>query len=391
MKETDREKKARLRFTRRVQRENVRRMLIASVSFFVLFFTNSIILRIQTVQPIKPFIIWTVLVFAELYAGAYVWLSYQWLSGKEKWNIRIEQHLFWIIFVVLMLAASYISQNTFFTLAVYWIMTAVLAMVPLWNNKEFVVAQGVQIAAIIFLIFHQELGVENVIYLFANQLMCGVISRQGYYNFLQRAADAKAIDTAKTLSETDAMTNLWNRRGLERIQEQIWSECVRKNMKVAVLMIDIDNFKKYNDYFGHLEGDSCIRKVADEIRKLASQKTEFAARVGGEEFVVCLPGREKTEALEWAVKLKENIENLKIAQAKDNFLPVVSISVGVAWGQAGKNMDFVQMQKKADEALYQAKESGRACVCLDGKCHARTKAANNIRQYYLEKGFRSLG
>ena len=95
--------------------------------------------------------------------------------------------------------------------------------------------------------------------------------------------------------------------------------------------------------------------------------------------------------MKWAVELKENVESLNIPQAEDNFLPVVSVSIGVAWGNARRDSDFVQMQKKADEALYEAKKSGRACVYLEGKCHAKTKTVGNIKQYYVERGFRSLG
>lgn len=391
MKAQEREKRGRLVYTRRVQKENVRRMLAASVSFFVLFFINSIALQVHAGGTIKPYIIWPFLVLAEVYAGAYIWKSYHWFSNRRKSDMQMELYLFWFIFVALMLAASFMSSQTFFKLAVYWIMTAVLAVVPLWDSKESLVSQGTQIAAILFLIMYQKLGIENIIYLAANQLMCCVISRQGYYNFLRRAADATAIDMAKTLSETDPMTNLLNRRGLERSLEHIWTECVRNNKKVAVIMIDIDNFKKYNDYFGHLEGDTCIRRVTAEIHKMTARKSDLAARVGGEEFVVCLPEMEKSEALKWAIKLKENVEKLEIPQSEDNFLPVVSVSVGVAWGYARGNSGFEQMRKKADEALYQAKESGRACVYMEEKCHAMTRRAGNMRQYYMERGFRSLG
>ncbi len=82
---------------------------------------------------------------------------------------------------------------------------------------------------------------------------------------------------------------------------------------------------------------------------------------------------------------------MNILQAEDNFLPVVSVSIGVAWEYARKDVDFAWMQKRADEALYQAKESGRACVYLEGKCYAKTQRLGNRKQYYVERGFRSLG
>lgn len=390
MKTQEREKNGRLGVERRIQRENVRRMLMASVSFFILFFVNFIILQIQA-EKINSYIIWIFTIMAEVYAGGYLLVAYRWLSNRKKWNVQMELRLFWIIYATLMLVETFMWKNTFSTLVVYWLMTAVLAIVPLWNNKEFLVNQGIQIAVIVCLICYQKLDIEAVTYLLANQLLCCIISRQSYYNFCQRVADATAIDTAKTLSEMDPMTNLLNRRGLERSLERIWPGTVRNNRQIAVMMIDIDNFKKYNDHFGHLEGDSCIRQVAEEIHKITRRKSGFAARVGGEEFVVCLSEIEKSEALKWAVRLKENVENLNILQAEDNFLPVVSVSIGVAWEYAKKDVDFAWMQKRADEALYQAKESGRACVYLEGKCYAKTQRLGNRKQYYAERGFRSLG
>ena len=282
------------------------------------------------------------------------------------------------------------AGDTFFKLVVYWIMTAVLAIGPLYNNREFLTSLAVQIVALVVLIICQKLGMQTIIYLAANQLMCGIISRQGYYNFLRRAEDAEAIDTAKNLSETDPMTKLLNRRGLERRIERMWNICLRANKKVAVIMIDIDNFKKYNDSFGHLEGDNCIRKVSEQIHNMIRKKSELAARVGGEEFVIFLPDMDKAQALNWAIKLKENVEKLCIQQADSNFLPIVSISVGVTWGYARKNGSFAQMQEQADEALYGAKKSGRACVYMEENCYAKTRTTGKIQGSY-EKAFRSLG
>ena len=99
---------------------------------------------------------------------------------------------------------------------------------------------------------------------------------------------------------------------------------------------------------------------------------------------------DKAQVLNWAIKLKENVEKLCIQQADSNFLPIVSISVGVTWGYARKNGSFAQMQEQADEALYGAKKSGRACVYMEENCYAKTRTTGKIQGYY-EKAFRSLG
>lgn len=384
-------KSRRLDYIRRVQRENVRRILIASVCFGLFFLAVSVAALLQTEQTVKPYVIGVFAVLSQVYAGAYLWVSYRWLTTREKWNINIEVYLFWTIYAVLLLAASAFTDSAFLTLGVYWLITVVLALVPLWRNKEFLVSQGIQIAAIVLLIWYRKPGIELAAYLFANQFMCCVISRQGYHNFLQRAVDETAIDTAKTLSETDPMTSLLNRRGLEHKLQRIWPGCVRNNKKVAVIMMDIDNFKKYNDCYGHPEGDACIRKVTTELHRLTHGRGRLAARIGGEEFVAFLADVEKEEALQWGIELKEKVEGLSIPHAEDNFLPVVSVSVGIKWGYAGSFKSFAKMQKAADEALYMAKENGRACVYMEGQCHAKTRAQGSRQWYYREKGFRSLG
>lgn len=387
----EREKQERPGFARRMQRENVRRMLIASVGLFVLFFIAAVLLQTQAVVAVESHIIRIAMALGVLYAGVYIWYSYRWLSDKKKCSARIQINLFWLMYAVLLVSVSFVSDSMFFALGICWVMTAVLAIVPLWNPTEFFVGLVIQIAAISCLVIKCEFGIEVILYLLANQLLCGIISRQSYDSFLQRAENEAEIAVAKNLSETDAMTSLLNRRGLRYSMEDIWPACIEDKMQAAVMMIDIDNFKKYNDYFGHLEGDNCIQNVAAEISRKLRSMEGIAARVGGEEFLVCLTGVEKEDALEWAVELKESIEALNIPQAADNFLSMVSVSIGIAWGYEGDYMSFKEMWKNADESLYAAKKSGRACICFDNKCYAKTQRENNRCQRYLEKGLRSWG
>ncbi|MEG1291246.1 MAG: diguanylate cyclase, partial [Lachnospiraceae bacterium] len=104
---------------------------------------------------------------------------------------------------------------------------------------------------------------------------------------------------------------------------------------------------------------------------------DFSARIGGEEFVVFLNGMEKDEALRCANTLKNRVEQLQITQAENNFLPFVTISIGVEWGNVRKGVTFDQLQEKADGFLYKAKEAGRACICMNGICHHRTLVQKN--------------
>ena len=261
----------------------------------------------------------------------------------------------------------------------------------MWNQIEFSVLSAVQSGFAIAVVLTGRIDGEQIVYLVINLLLCAVISRQGYYNYQKREMDASKIDNVRMLSETDPMTGLMNRRGMEHILKSIWPACMCAGRNTAVLMIDIDNFKKYNDCFGHQEGDRCIQKVAGQIQKIVSQKMDFAARVGGEEFVIFLTDVDKKEAVSKAVELKESVEGMQIPQAKDNFLPFVSISIGMVCERVKPNSQFERIQKRADESLYQAKNQGRACICMEGKCITQTSTGRNQSWYQVQKQFRSLG
>ena len=192
-------------------------------------------------------------------------------------------------------------------------------------------------------------------------------------------------------AETDPMTKLLNRRGLERRISTIWPMCVRQGVNVAVIMMDIDNFKKYNDTFGHGQGDLCIQEVARKLMEHTQRKTDYAARIGGEEFLVFLPDVSKDEAIKWARKCKDSIESLGIKQANENFLPYVSVSMGICHLNLKGQGEFWEMQNEADRCLYLSKENGRASIFIEDHCCGQTRTAFDKRQYNLEKGFRSLG
>ncbi|MEG1291245.1 MAG: diguanylate cyclase, partial [Lachnospiraceae bacterium] len=231
----------RLNLERRIKWENVRRMLFTSVCFFILFFVAAGVVQIQKLHPIKPLFIWCAALLVETYAVIYGLISYLGLSKIKEIEMKKVLYLFWGTFLVLMAGFSFLVLDHFISLLIYLVASVILALVPLWNRQEFLVLFGMQIFVAAVLAYSKDLCLEEIVYLWANQLLCGIISRQGYYNFQQRMLDATRIDTAKLLSETDPMTQMLNRRGMEGVLNRIWPICEEKHTKVAVLMIDIDN------------------------------------------------------------------------------------------------------------------------------------------------------
>jgi len=161
----------------------------------------------------------------------------------------------------------------------------------------------------------------------------------------------------------DGLTNIPNRRDFEqRIQEEM-RRARRDNASLSVVMCDIDYFKQYNDYYGHMQGDDCLRSVAQALKKSLNRASDYVARYGGEEFVLILPNTELAQARKIAEKVRLAVRNLAIAHHKSQVAPVVTMSFGVACVQLSNNGQCdINVVREADKHLYQAKESGRDCV-----------------------------
>ncbi len=166
-------------------------------------------------------------------------------------------------------------------------------------------------------------------------------------------------EALEKLSATDSLTSLPNRRIFNEFIQKEWLREQRTQRPFSVIMIDIDHFKNYNDHYGHLEGDSCLQKVAITLQSCISRAGDLLARYGGEEFVAVLPNTDKKGALDIADALHEHIKELQLPHAKSPVSANVTISIGIAsvipdQGTAPKNVIAM-----ADEALYKAKKSGR--------------------------------
>ena len=179
-----------------------------------------------------------------------------------------------------------------------------------------------------------------------------------------------ANDALRAISESDALTGLANRRSFERIFDESFSASLEAGLPVAVLMIDIDHFKRFNDNYGHQAGDECIRAVAQVIGREAKAAGSIAARYGGEEFIVVSPSAAGGAALHLSERIRARVSELAIAVKQDE-PATVTVSVGVAVG-APRTVRREDLIEHADQALYTAKHAGRNRVAM----HARPAAAD---------------
>ncbi|MCG6168278.1 diguanylate cyclase [Leptospira sp. FAT2] len=164
------------------------------------------------------------------------------------------------------------------------------------------------------------------------------------------------------ISRTDALTGLYNRRYFDEVLATEWKRCWRTGTSVALLMLDIDHFKLYNDTYGHQGGDQCLKQVAAAIRDCARRAGDVAARYGGEEFAIILPETSESNAVVVSRNILEKVEKLAIPHSASKTDSIVTLSIGMATLSPSPENSIAELIERADKALYLAKEEGRNCL-----------------------------
>ncbi|WP_160685927.1 diguanylate cyclase [Clostridium sp. C2-6-12] len=169
-----------------------------------------------------------------------------------------------------------------------------------------------------------------------------------------------------SLSEEDKLTGIANRRKFDDYMDHIWNSSIKDRSSIALLIIDIDYFKEYNDNLGHVEGDKCITKVANALKNM-NIKLHFIARYGGDEFMVVLEKSSIDQAVKLAENIKSAIAELNIPHEFSKISDRVTLSIGAAAVIPNENMTIKDFIREADKALYSAKKSGRnqVAVCTE--------------------------
>jgi diguanylate cyclase (GGDEF)-like protein len=157
----------------------------------------------------------------------------------------------------------------------------------------------------------------------------------------------------------DPLTGMFNRRYFDENMERLISSLSRSGGTLSLMLVDIDFFKKYNDTYGHLKGDECLKLVAETLRDCTGRKEDFAARYGGEEFVVVLPNTNESGARMVAERLIENMRNKNIPHKENGDEKRVTFSIGVTSGEVKHTLSAKDYIHHADTLLYEAKRSGR--------------------------------
>jgi len=174
----------------------------------------------------------------------------------------------------------------------------------------------------------------------------------------------RANDLLEQHARLDSLTEISNRREFERVIHIEWCRAIRTSKPLSVIFMDIDYFKQYNDFYGHLKGDQCLRKVAQTLLKSVNRSADVIARYGGEEFVAILPDTDSNGAAVVANNIKYNLEALSIPHEESCITSYITVSQGIATILPVHNDKMERLMKVADNMVYEAKKSGRNCFVV---------------------------
>ncbi|MCC1497040.1 GGDEF domain-containing protein [Alcanivorax sp. 1008] len=309
-----------------------------------------------------------------------------WLAGQEQTDWIIQPSVC-LTALIISITNNYLSITLSHSLSYTYYLFNLLAILLMGTLFRITFRWSLINSALILLLMifsmlvYSELTPAETLVLFFFVLAGGVLSLYGQYNFekLQRkhflaervlAMHRNELHSANLVLENqateDPLTGAVNRRGMEeRLNRQINLQRQRKTEdgNLYVLLFDIDFFKQYNDSYGHLAGDDCLRTVSTVVQSMIQREADFIARYGGEEFLVALNGIRLNDALVFAERVRDRIEKQGIEHKASRNSNVITISVGVA-GWRPEIHHTSELIRMADEALYEAKGLGRNRVVL---------------------------
>lgn len=287
-----------------------------------------------------------------------------------KWDrILVSSYPFFVMFLLT-------SLNIAKLVIMPWLETYLLALASVFSlivisfTRVAILALlclGMMLTAVKLLPLSQSVQFNLIINVITFTILFCMLASAHLYNVLRRLEvkddlNQKNIELSamnkslRRISSTDSVTGIPNRRQFDAYSDQV----SRMNQTMALILLDIDFFKEYNDLYGHQEGDECLKRVASTLSSSLQRDGDMVFRYGGEEFVIVLPNTELSGAICTAERLRREIEKLGIEhiRRRDN-LKVVTVSLGVSCSSDKDNVDVTKMINKADHNMYRAKELGR--------------------------------
>lgn len=306
---------------------------------------------------------------------------------------RILYRLYYFIIGATLISLAYNDFKSAGSLFFYFMTMLFFAVVPVLKAEEFMLFTVVQLGVVLAFLLKYPKEPMFILQIVILNVVAELLTIWKYYSIYSNLDMELQLKSETVVSEMDPLTGLINRRGLERKTDIIWPLCIKEKVSLAVVMMDIDFFKYYNDSFGHPMGDKCLQCVADAIKKTARRNTDMIARIGGEEFVVVLKDMDRSEVVMLAKNIQRCIADMGIEQSYKKVSNNLTISIGIAFRDQEASDSFEKLYKKADTALYLAKTNGRNCIAFGHNIIAkgRRKKADEYDINYTEYSAKVVG
>lgn len=291
-------------------------------------------------------------------------LKKSFLTDRTK---KITYSFYWILYMMEAMSFSIMEyldrgqMNNYITFIIVFTLLPIIEPIP--KILIYVVAMGVEIHTMIYE------NAQDIPINIGEAVVCIALTVTGivfsFLRFYFYISDALTKKNYQYSANGDPLTGLMNRRGFGVSVPSLRDFCINNEYNFCVIMFDIDDFKKFNDTYGHLKGDICLKAVSECIRKSFSRPTDLCVRYGGEEFVVVTAQHDTERLVEHLCQITEQISQIKIDDVKEP----VTTSVGFFTCKDKGEKPTEYFLEKADEQLYNAKTNGKNCVSFEGRLY----------------------
>ncbi len=270
------------------------------------------------------------------------------------------------------ITAEYFGSTCLYYMSVIFCAYAVVLSKPAYITV--MIAELLELGVIVFFSyqFERPLGYIQYVFILVAHIFAYVLSEESREMRTELTRRELIAKKEVRQAERDPLTGLINRRGLERATKKIFRDCQENGSLVGIMILDIDHFKKYNDGFGHVQGDRCLQMVAKCVADTVGNRG-FTSRIGGEEFLIFIYGLDAQAIGSVAEEVRSSVENMGLPHATGKG-DVVTVSIGVYLSELNEQSSFTNLYNRADKYLYKAKQGGRNRVECNRKLRAIKKA-----------------
>lgn len=346
--------------------ENVRRVLFASLICCLLAIPVRLLINSRfTAIPELADIVKGFLICFEIFSVLAAAFSYLSLRMRDSQIATLVYRTFWVLFEIFSGVVIYADSIGGSRLSFYPVMLGVILLVPAMDIMEQMYYMVIQAVFVIFMLIKFNATAGDVFNVAVFNCVFFFISRMMYAQLKNRFILRERMKESKDGTNTDSLTGLSNRRGLEKRIYSALQNCIRSHKRISILMIDIDDLSKYNDSYGAERGDACIKLVSEVIRQTVLRNTDAICRLSGGRFLVFMEGGSDMEPVALGEKVRTNIEGKRIQQGRRAQNPFVTVSIGAASCVPRGESDFSAMYDEAENSMFEAKEHGKNITIYD--------------------------